>query len=204
MTMKKLFSGLFAVLGSVLMVCAVVLCLVSLNAQPKILEFPSAAQQRAQAFAEAVNRGDLEAAGQQLYGQPDLTANADWEDENKTLIWQTYLASLSCTPAQKPEATDAGITWTVQWKMLDLNGLMDSWQEQAKTRMPSEQETGEDEETASPEESVREAVNQGLRQAIQAGTNTITQEGKLNLIYRDGQWWINPDQALLQLLCGQV
>lgn len=204
MTMKKMVSGLFAILGSVLMVCAVVLCLVSLNAQPKILEFPSAAQQRAQAFAEAVSRGDLETAGQQLYGQPDLTENADWEDPDKTLIWQTYLESLSCTPTRKPEATDAGITWTVQWQMLDMNALMDSWQQNTQALLQSQQESADDEEDDSQEQSTQEAISRGLTQAIQAGTGMITQEGKLNLIYREGQWWINPDQALLQLLCGQV
>lgn len=194
--MRKLFSGFFAVLGGVLMAVTVVLCLLCLNAKPKILEFPQQASTLVQSFAAAIDRGDLAQAGQCVYGQPDLTAGALWEDEAKNQIWQAYCASLRCSPSQKPQATDEGIEWAVTMERLDLDALMTSWQDQTNASL-STQET-----EASPDP--RQALTDGLSLALAQERATVSQTLTLHLIYRDDQWWISPDAALLQLLSGQA
>lgn len=194
--MRKLFSGFFAVLGGVLMAVTVVLCLLCLNAKPKILEFPQQASTLVQSFAAAIDRGDLAQAGQCVYGQPDLTAGALWEDEAKNQIWQAYCASLRCSPSQKPQATDEGIEWAVTMERLDLDALMTGWQDQTSASL-STQET-----EASPDP--RQALTDGLSLALAQERATVSQTLTLHLIYRDDQWWISPDAALLQLLSGQA
>lgn len=194
--MRKLFSGFFAVLGGVLMAVTVVLCLLCLNAKPKILEFPQQASTLVQSFAAAIDRGDLAQAGQCVYGQPDLTAGALWEDEAKNQIWQAYCASLRCSPSQKPQATDEGIEWAVTMERLDLDALMTGWQDQTSASL-STQET-----EASPDP--RQALSDGLSLALAQERATVSQTLTLHLIYRDDQWWISPDAALLQLLSGQA
>lgn len=194
--MRKLFSGFFAVLGGVLMAVTVVLCLLCLNAKPKILEFPQQASTLVQSFAAAIDQGDLAQAGQCVYGQPDLTAGALWEDEAKNQIWQAYCASLRCSPSQKPQATDEGIEWAVTMERLDLDALMTSWQDQTNASL-STQET-----EASPDP--RQALTDGLSLALAQERATVSQTLTLHLIYRDDQWWISPDAALLQLLSGQA
>lgn len=194
--MRKLFSGFFAVLGGVLMAVTVVLCLLCLNAKPKILEFPQQASTLVQSFAAAIDQGDLAQAGQCVYGQPDLTAGALWEDEAKNQIWQAYCASLRCSPSQKPQATDEGIEWAVTMERLDLDALMTGWQDQTNASL-STQET-----EASPDP--RQALTDGLSLALAQERATVSQTLTLHLIYRDDQWWISPDAALLQLLSGQA
>lgn len=194
--MRKLFSGFFAVLGGVLMAVTVVLCLLCLNAKPKILEFPQQASTLVQSFAAAIDRGDLAQAGQCVYGQPDLTAGALWEDEAKNQIWQAYCASLRCSPSQKPQATGEGIEWAVTMERLDLDALMTGWQDQTSASL-STQET-----EASPDP--RQALSDGLSLALAQERATVSQTLTLHLIYRDDQWWISPDAALLQLLSGQA
>lgn len=203
--MKKLFSSLFAVVGTLLMVGTAVLCLLSLNAQPHVLVFPQEASLQAQAFAEAVSRGDLESAGQYLYGQPALTADAQWDDPAKSQIWDAYLESLSCVPAQDPKAEDDVIRWQVQIKMLDISALMESWQQQTSAILASQEPVQEEEgATEQQEEVISAALSQGLEKALAGERKTLTQEVTLNLIYREDQWWVSPDTALLQLLSGRV
>lgn len=204
--MKKMFSSLFAVVGTLLMVGTALLCLLSLNAQPHVLVFPQEASLQAQAFAEAVTRGDLESAGQYLYGQPELTADADWDDPAKSRIWDAYLESLSCVPVQDPKAENDGIQWQVRIKMLDISALMESWQQQTSAILASEQDGEEDEtlDEQAQEEIISAALTQGLEKALAGERKTLSQEVTLNLIYREGQWWVSPDAALLQLLSGRV
>lgn len=178
------------------MAVTVVLCLLCLNAKPKILEFPQQASTLVQSFAAAIDRGDLAQAGQCVYGQPDLTAGALWEDEAKNQIWQAYCASLRCSPSQKPQATDEGIEWAVTMERLDLDALMTGWQDQTSASL-STQET-----EASPDP--RQALTDGLSLALAQERATVSQTLTLHLIYRDDQWWISPDAALLQLLSGQA
>lgn len=194
--MKKLFSGLFAVVGTILMAGTVVLCLFSLNATPKILEFPQEATRTVQAFATALSQGDLDSAGSFLYGQPQLTADATWDDDTKNQIWQVYLSSFSCTPAKEPQATDEGIDWTVQLTMLDISAFLDTWQQQANAEI-----SALDEDSTAQ---LQDILNQSLSQTLTAEHSTVSQEITLHLIYRENQWWISPDSALLQILSGQA
>ena len=204
--MKKLFSSLFAVVGTLLMAGTAVLCLLSLNAQPHILEFPQEASLQAQAFGEAVTQGDLEAAGKCLYGQPDLTADEPWQDPAKTKIWEAYLESLSCVPIQDPEAEDDGIRWQVQIRMLDMGALMESWQQQTEAILAAKEGAQQETQTEDQEreEEISDALTQGLEKALAGERKTLNREVTLNLIYREGQWWVSPDTALLQLLSGRV
>lgn len=193
--MKKLFSGGFAMLGSLLMAATVLLCLFSLNATPKILEFPQDATKLTQDFAAALNRGDLAAAGEYLYGQPELTAGADWADETTAKLWDAYVSSLSCTSAKEPEAQDDGIVWTLRLESMDVAATLDAWQQAVATITAGTDETEEQEE---PVSAMEQALTQVLTQPA-----TCTRDITLKLIYRDDRWWIDPDTALMQSLSGQ-
>lgn len=201
--MKKLFSSLFAVVGTLLMAGTAVLCLLSLNAKPHVLTFPQEASLQAQTFAKTISKGDLESAGKCMYGQPELTADGDWQDSQKTRIWEAYLESLSCTPTRDPQAENDGISWQVQIKMLDVSALMESWQQQTEAILAAW--SGSEEEGEEPsEEIVSAALDQGLEKALGGERKTLSREVTLNLVYRENQWWVSPDTALLQLLSGRV
>lgn len=192
--MKKLFSGGFAILGAILMAVTVLLCLFSLNATPKILEFPQDATKLTQDFAAALNQGDLETAAGYLYGQPELTAGADWQDETKAQLWDAYVASLNCTSAQEPQTRDDGILWTLRLESLDVAATVDTWQQET-TNLASQLE---EPTQAQLEETMTQALTQALTEPA-----TCTRDITLKLIYRDDRWWIDPDTALMQSLAGQ-
>lgn len=194
--MRKLFSGVFAVVGTILMAGTALLCLISLNATPKILEFPQDASRTIQSFATALTQGDLTAAGACIYGQPDLAAEADWDDETKNAIWAAYVQSLSCAPAKEPVATDEGIDWAVELTFLDTPALLDAWQQQTNALLAL---VGEDEG-----DQTQQALADGLTQTLAGELPTQTQQLTLHLIYRDDQWWVSPDTTLLQTLSGQA
>lgn len=208
MKISKFFSGIFAVLGTVLMICTVVLCLISLNAEPKVLEAPAAARERAEAMMDAVCRGDFAAAGSYLYGQPDLGADREPAGAAGALVWDAYVSSLSCRFAREPEATDSGIAWTVYVDALDVSAVTASLEAQTRALLLKWADAAEDpadvydEKNNFREDLVDEALLEALEQALGAETETVTREVTLNLICRDGQWWVVPDQALLQLLSG--
>lgn len=194
--MRKLFSGVFAVVGTILMAGTALLCLISLNATPKILEFPQEASHTIQTFAAALTQGDLTAAGQCIYGQPELAAETGWEDETKDAIWAAYVRCLSCAPAREPVATDEGIDWAVELTMLDTPALLDAWQQQTNALLAL---AGEEEG-----DQTQQALADGLTQTLAGELPTKTQQVTLHLIFRDDQWWVSPDASLLQTLSGQV
>lgn len=193
--MKKLFSGVFGAMGAILMVFTIVLSLFSLNASPKILDFPQDATQLIQNFTAAVNQGDLTAAGGFLYGQPELTAGDDWSDNSTLQLWDAYVSSLACTPTQEPKAQDDGITWVIQIESMNVAAALAAWQQETNTLVAALEEPGD--------QDVADAMAQGLSQALAQAT-TQTRELTLKLIRREEQWWIDPDSALMQVLSGQA
>ena len=70
MKLSKFFSGVFGVLGMLLMVATVMLCVLCRNTQPRMLESPEAASTQAQCMMDALCAGDYETAASCMYGQP--------------------------------------------------------------------------------------------------------------------------------------
>lgn len=206
MKISKFFSGLFSVLGTVLLVGTVVLCLISLNAEPKLLEVPEGAQERAEAFLTAVSEGDYAAAGSMMYGQPSLGAEGAPAAGTAAQIWEAFAGSISCQLTGEPYAAEDGIAWSVSVETLDVSALTASLEERARNLLQKRLEEAEDpaalydEKNNFREEVVDEALLEAVEQALQEDAQTLRREVTLNLICRDGQWWVVPNDALLQAI----
>lgn len=207
MKFAKFFSGIFAVLGTVLMVLALGLSLLSRSAAPRLVRISQGAEAQSQALLEAIEAGDLEAAGRTMYGQPDL--GADWESGNgaEDKLWEAFLDSLSCEFRGDCYATDTGIARSAVVTALDVSGAADAVAENAYALLTQRVETAQDmaelydEDNNFREDLVDAVLLEAVDRAIQDG-QTVTYEVTLNLIQREGQWWVVPDQALLQALSG--
>lgn len=207
MKMSKFFAGVFGVLGVLLMTGTVMLCLMSRNAQPRMLESPEAASAQAQRMMDALCAGDYDTAGSCMYGQPDLGAGEP-EDEVSRLLWDAFTDSLSYEFTGVCSVTDAGLTRKAAVTALDVTKVTQSVPQRARALLEQQAEAAAspaeiyDEHNAYREELVNQALLEAARQALDESAETVTRDVSLNLIYRDGAWWVVPDQALLQIISG--
>ena len=142
-----------------------------------------------------------------MYGQPDLGAGEP-EDEVSRLLWDAFTDSLSYEFTGVCSVTDAGLTRKATVTALDVAKVIQSLPQRAEallevqTKAEEDPEESEDGQNADREELVNQALLEAARQALDESAETVTRDVTLNLIYRDGAWWVVPDQALLQIISG--
>lgn len=207
---KQSLSSIFALLGVVLLIATAVLCLTSLDATAKLIGTPKAAMECTEELMEALASGDYAAAGNMLYGQPDLGADREPSEEAGALIWKAFTDSISYEFTGECYATNSGIARNVGITTLEISSVTDSLAERVHVLLTERMETAEemselyDEENNFREDLVMEVLLEAVEQALREDARMITREVTLNLIYQDGQWWTVADQALLQTISGGV
>lgn len=210
MKIARFFAYVFAVLGFLLLLGSFVLCLLSQNAPVRILELPREAVQVSDAFAQALNDGDLTAAAQYVYGQPDLGTEGTPADPETAAVWNAFLDSISFEYTGKCRAEDSGLSRPAAVTVLDVAGVTEKLPERAQALVNQKIASAEsltevyDESGSFREELVGQILQQALQQSLSQDAAAITREVTVKLINRDGKWWVVPDQALLQALSGIV
>ncbi len=210
MKIARFFSVIFAVLGFLLLIGSMGLCLVSRNAPIRILEMPQEAVEISESFAQALNDGDLTAAAQLIYGQPDLGAEGAPADPETAAVWNAFLDSICLEYSGKCHAEDSGLSRTGSLEMLDIAAVTEKLPERAQSLVNRKIASAEslteiyDESGSFRKELVEEILQQALQQSLTQDARTVTREITVKLIHRDGKWWVVPDQALLQALSGMA
>lgn len=210
MKIAKFVSAVFGALGAVLMVGTVLLCLTSLNADVKVKKLPDAAVACTENLKTALESGDYVSAGNLMYGQPDLGADRDPADPAGVLVWDAFTDSISVFFGGECYATDSGLSRDMTVTTLDISSVTGALAEHAHALLTARVEGAEemtelyDEENNFREELVNEVLQEAVVQALAEDAQTVTYDVTLNLIYRDGQWWVVPDQALLDAISGGV
>jgi len=210
MKIARFFAVIFAVLGFLLLFGSIGLCLFSLNAPVRILELPQEAVRVSETFVQNLNDGDLTAAAQCVYGQPDLGAGGNPADPETAAVWNAFLDSVSVEYTSKCQAVDSGFVRTASITTLDIASVTEKLPARAQSLVNQKISSAEDitevyDETGSfREELVTEILQQALQQSLSQDAQTITREVTVKLIKRDGTWWVVPDQVLLQALSGMA
>ncbi len=210
MKIAKMVSAIFGALGAVLMLGTVVLCLVSRNADVQLVNLPDAAVECSEQLRKALEDGDYRAAGNLMYGQPDLGADQEPENAVGSLLWDAFTDSFSCAFRGSCYATDAGIFRDASITVLDIAGVTDVLTERARDLLEQRAEQAEDksqlydEQNNFREELISEVILEAAAQALAEDAQTVTYDVTLNLICRDDQWWVVPDQTLLLAISGGV
>lgn len=208
--MKNLFSGLFALLGGMLAAAAVAVSLVSLNAGPRLLMAPQAAVETADAMMAAVCEGDYRAAGQLMYGNPDLGADRKASDAVGVLIWDAFVESLDYALVGSCYATDSGVAQDVTVTCLDLNSVTATLGERSQAlleqRVAAAEDVSEiyDENNDYREDFVMDVLYDAAVEALAEDAALLTREVTLNLTYQQGRWLVVPDQAVLSAISGGI
>lgn len=210
MKIARFFAVIFAVFGFLLLFGSIGLCLFSRNAPVRILELPQQAVTVSETFAQALNDGDLTAAAQYVYGQPDLGAEGTPADPETAAVWDAFLDSISFAYTGDCQAGESGLFRTASVTVLDIAAVTENLPECAQTLVNQKIASAEslteiyDESGSFREELVTGILHQALEQSLTRDAKTVTREITVKLINRDGTWWIVPDQALLQALSGMA
>ena len=210
MKLARFVSWIFGILGTVLMAFSIGLCLISLNKEAKICQVPDGAQQCIQQLSEAVNAGDYQAISQLLYGQPALGAEQKPADTNSVILWDAFVDSLACEVTGECVVTQNGLGWSVSVSAMDVPSVTAGLSRRAHDLMTEKVHSATDmtqlydENNEFREELVEDVLQDALVRALAEDGEVITREITLELICRDGKWWVLPNTELLTLLSGSL
>lgn len=206
MKIARFFAAIFAVIGMLLMVGTAGLCFAGVNANVRVLETPKEAIACADALVRALDEGDLSAAAQLMYGQPDLGVKEEPSDPVSEQLWEKYREEMACASANKLYLKGSDFMRDVTITVLDVSSITGSVLARAKVLLEQQVAAATDmnqlydAENNFRTELVDQVMQQALEQAIREDGRTITVAGSVKVINRDGQWWAVPDQALLNAL----
>lgn len=204
MKLARICSSVFAILGGVLMLGAIVVCLFSLDAPAEMVGMPKEAMASAEEMMQALSLGDFDAASDLVYGQPDLGAGQPPEDGLEAMVWNAFVDSISYEFVGVCYAEGTGIYRDVSVTALDIPSVTENLQTRARVLLNARMDESEDSQTDLSAAVVDQVLREALEKAIQEDAQLVTRDVTLKLIHRDGRWWVVPDQALLEILSGGV
>lgn len=209
MRISKLASAVFAVAGTVLLIGSVVMSFVALGRPTTAVEPTREANDVAQSVLSALDHGDLSKVGTYFYGAPALGLDREPATAEGKQIWNAYRDSITVTADEGCSAEGTTIYQTAQVTALDISEALSRLDEEAAALLRKRLETAED-PAALPDENgeVPQTLKDELRaQALTqvlADAKTVTTRITFQLMEQDGQWWVLPDQAMLDVLSGAV
>lgn len=209
--MKRTKAGAlgFAVLGTLMAAAVVLICLSQRQAAPRMLFRPQSASQCAEQMLTRICAGDYAGAAAYLYGKPHLGDQQPRSDQVTQQIWDAFINSLHFELVGEVYATESGVAQDVRFENLDIPSVTGGLKELAPEMLVERAENAEDmSEIYTDNHEYRDdftavLLHDAAAQAIAAG-ETDRQELTLNLIYDEGQWWVMPDQALLNAISGGI
>ena len=209
MKISKLASAVFAVAGTVLLIGSVVMSFVALGRPTTAVEPSQEANDFAQSVLSALDHGDLSQVGTYFYGTPALGLDREPATAEGKQIWSAYRDSIAVTADETCYGEGTNIYQTGQVTALDMVEALSRLDGEAAALLSKRLETAED-PAALPDENgeVPQALKDELRaQALTqvlTDAKTVTTRITFQLVEQDGQWWVLPDQAMLDVLSGAV
>ena len=207
MKVSKLASAVFAVVGTVLLVGSIVTGFVALNSPTRAVKPTQEANVCAQSVLRALDDGDLSKVGEYLYGKPSLGLDREPATTEGRQLWDAYLDPRRIERFWGRYGEGTNIYQTAQVSYMDiaqtLSGLDRRAGELLKETLDAQENPaallGEDGQI--PEKLKEELRRQALGEAL-AELKTVTGQITFQLVEQDGQWWVLPDQAMLDILSG--
>lgn len=210
MKFARFIACLLGIVTAAVMIFSIGFCLISLDAEVKVLEMPTGAVECSDSLQEAIRTGDFTAASEVIYGQPDFGADRVPADTAGIMIWDAFRSSISFEYTGDCYATDSGIARDAVVTVMEIPSVTEQLRQRAHALLTARVEAATDmaelydENNNFREDLVEDVLNQALTQALAEDAETVRVEGKVNLICRDGKWWAVPEEALLTALSGGV
>lgn len=204
-----MLSWVFGVLGTMLAAAALEICLTKRGAEPVMVRYPQEAEECVGAMMDALCSGDFRQASQYLYGTPTLGSGLGSDDEAAAQLWTAFTSSLRCTPAGRCYATAGGVAQDITVSSLDIGQVLQTMKTTAPLLLEQQVAQAEsmdevyDADHEYREEFLRDVMCRAAAAALETA-DTADHTLTVNLTYHDGQWWVLPDQALLEAISGGI
>lgn len=208
MKVARFFAVIFAVLGVLLLLGSMGWILASRDAPVRVLEVPQGAVQCSEAFASALENGDLAAVAERMYGQPDLGIDGVISDPETALVWEAFLEQMRFSFTGKCYPVDNGFARDASIEVLDIARVTEKLPELTQTLINQKIASAErleeiyDEAGRFHPELADQILREALQQALSQDPEVICRDVAVKLVNRDGAWWVVPDQMLLQTISG--
>jgi len=209
MKISKVFSMFFALLAVVIAVAAIVISFKALDSEPVLMEASEEALETVDVLMNAVAEGNYNQAGATMYGMPDLGVH-EAADEVGQLVWDAFVDSISYELVGDFHATDSGLAHNVKISSLDMKAIAAKLGVYAEDLLTQRVEAAEDmdqvydENNEYREDFVMQVLLDAAAKALEQDAVYNEQEITLNLVYKQGQWWIMPEQPLLSAISGGI
>ena len=206
----KYVRVMLGILAAVIVAGAVWLTLQFRGELPILLSAPEEAQRQAEAAVRALCTGEYADAEKRLYGMPDLGADTQPEDKVNRMIWKAYRSSLDYQMVDSVYATQQGLAQKVKIISMELPSATEKLGQRAQVLLQQRVENARDvSEIYDADNTYRDAfvadiLEDAVRQALEEDVRYTYQIIELQLVYREGQWWVLPDKALLNAVFGGV
>lgn len=210
MRKTNFLSGLFGLLGICAVLAGLILAFGNIDAKPVLLTQPEAARSQITDTMDALCGGDYEAAGSRMYGTPDLGMDREAAEPVGRLIWDAFVESLSYELTGECYTTDTGLAQDMVIRGMDIGSVTATLQVRSQALL--EQRVAEaknpaelyDDNNEYREDLVMEVLYEATRQALEQDACQTEWNVTVNLIYENGQWWIMPEDALLEAISGGI
>ena len=206
----RFFSVIFGLLGACAAALGIYLAIHNMNASPVLARQPEEAKHQVVSMLDALCRRDYDAVSAALYGTPDLGLSREAQDRVGQMVWDAFTGSVRYELVGEFYATDSGVAQNVVITGLEMGSVTENLKERSQKlleqRVAEAEDPGEvyDENNDYREELVMEVLQTAAREALQSDAREISWEITLNLVYENGQWWIMPEQTLLEAISGGI
>ena len=210
MKIQKVLSLVFALIAAALTALTLWVISGAMDAEPVLMKTPAAAAETADAVMTAICDGDFAAAREKLYGQPNLGTDRAPGDPVGALLWEAFLESLSYELLGECYATDAGLAQNVKISCLDFSSVTASLRDRAQELLVQRVEEAEDADTIYDENGdyredfVMEVLLEVTGESLKEDARKKEQNLTLNLVYKQGSWWVMADSELLNAISGGI
>ena len=205
------FIGLlFMAAGTVVAGFTVEVAKNNLDSIPVLLAPVEEAEAQAEALMEAVSKGDYETAGTLILGNPKLGVDRDPADAVGVMIWEAFVNSYSYEMVGDSFATDSGIAQKVKVSYLEIGSVTKNLKQRSQTlleeRVAQAEDVDEiyDENNNYKEDFVMDVLHDAVVDSLAEDAAMTGTEFTLNLVYRDGQWLVVSDSALMAAISGEI
>ena len=206
----KFFGLVFILAGIVVAGFTVETAKNNLDSIPVLLAPVKEAEAQAEALMEAIAKGDYNTAGTLILGNPKLGVDRDPADTVGIMIWDAFVESYSYEMVGESYATDSGIAQNVKVSYLKISSVTKNLRERSQTlleeRVAAAEDVSEiyDENNDYKEAFVMEVLKDATEDALAEDAEMTTAEFTINLVYRNGNWMIVSDNALLTAISGEI
>ena len=210
MILKKILGIILVLVGLIAAASGIFLSFAAMDAEPVLVSDPVEATQKVAEMMEAVVACDYEKASSLIYGNPSLGLEREPADAVGILLWNAFAKSRSYELKGGCTASNSGLAQQVVFTYLDMDSVTANLGDRAQALLMERIEAAEnideiyDINNEYREDVVMEVLENAVAEALEENVQNVSVELTVNLVFRNGQWWIVADNALLNAISGGV